>query len=143
MSGKPSLSLLEQEDWTEESPSLLLEKLNETKVDDGKAQIFGMTVGDRHIDDVLADCVGNDANKIQLAADALRDVLRKDPNFVFAHMSRILNAMITAINNPKGAPLPDNPRVKSNIWGAMQLATIVKDGSMVLPSVGPLRSSKL
>jgi hypothetical protein len=107
-----------------------------SKVDDGKAQMFGMMVGDRHIDDVLADCVGDDANKIQLAADALRDVLRRDPNFVFAHMSRILNAMIAAINNPKGVPLPDNPRVKSNIWGTMQLSTIVKDGSMV-PSPSP------
>ncbi len=66
----------------------------------------------------------------------MRDVLRSDPNFVFAHMSRILKTMIAAINDPKGLPLPDNPRVKSNIWGAMQLATIVKDGSMVLPSVG-------
>jgi hypothetical protein len=44
--------------------------------------------------------------------------------------------MIAAINNPKGAPLPDNPRVKSNIWGTMQLSTIVKDGSMV-PSPSP------
>jgi len=136
MSSKPDLSLLDQEDWTEEAPSKLLEKLNESKADDDKAAMFGMMVGDRHIDEVLADCVGNDANKIQVAADALRDVLRRDPNFVFAHMSRILKTMITAFNNPKGAPLPDNPRVKSNVWGTMQLATIVKDGSLVLPSVG-------
>lgn len=136
MSSKPSLSLLEQEDWSEEAPSLLLEKLNVSQADDATAAMFGMTVGDRHIDDVLADCVGKDANKIQLAADALRGVLRSDPNFVFAHMARILKAMIAAVNDPKGAPLPDNPRVKSNIWGTMQLATIVKDGSMVLPSVG-------
>jgi hypothetical protein len=115
----------------------LLEKLHESKkVEDDKSSLFGMMVGQRHIDEVLADSVGTDANKIQLAADALRDVLRSDPNFVFAHMSRILNTMITAVNNPKGIPLPDNPRVKSNIWGTMQLATIVKDGSMVLPSVG-------
>ena len=134
---KPNLSLLEQEDWSEEAPSTLLAHLNESsKVVDDKAALFGMMVGDRHIDEVLADCVGNDANKIQLAADALREVLRRDPNFVFAHMSRILKTMIVAFNNPKGAPLPDNPRVKSNVWGTMQLATIVKDGSLVLPSVG-------
>jgi hypothetical protein len=66
MSSKPNLSLLEQEDWSEEAPSLLLEKLNTTKADDATAAMFGMTVGDRHIDDVLADCVGADASKIQV-----------------------------------------------------------------------------
>ena len=66
---KPNLSLLEQEDWSEEAPSTLLAHLNESsKVVDDKAALFGMMVGDRHIDEVLADCVGNDANKIQLAA---------------------------------------------------------------------------
>jgi hypothetical protein len=128
---KPNISFLEQEDWSEEGPSLLLEKLNESKVEEDKTSLFGMMVGLRHIDEVLADCIGSDASKIQIASDALRDVLRSDPNFVFAHMSRILSSMIAAVNNPKGLPLPDNPRVKSNIWGAMQLATIVKDGSMV------------
>jgi hypothetical protein len=135
MSSKPSLSMLEQEDWSEEAPSLLLEQLH-VQVTEDKPSLFGMMVGEQHIDEVLADSVCNDANKIQAAADSLRAVLRRDPNFVFAHMSRILNTMIAAVNDPKGAPLPDNPRVKSNIWGTMQLATIVKDGSMVLPSVG-------
>ena len=71
MSSKPSLSLLEQEDWSEEAPSLLLEQLNTSKSDDATEAMFGMTVGNRHIDDVLADCVGADASKIQVPSPAI------------------------------------------------------------------------
>jgi hypothetical protein len=71
MSSKPSLSLLEQEDWSEEAPSLLLEQLNTSKSDENTAVMFGMTVGGRHIDDVLADCVGTDASKIQVPSFAM------------------------------------------------------------------------
>jgi hypothetical protein len=60
---------------------------------------------DRHIDHVLADCVGKDANKSQPSVNTLRGVLRSDPNFrVFPHpldMPRILKSMNGAVNDPK------------------------------------------